>query len=343
MRLPAGPVGSRAAPALRIGDLKPGELGDLLKAGSLGLCTGPLITRITTRLRDVEHYIARAYRRHPCIVDPVFADVRVEIRTPRNLRRWVRAQTEFIVEGESPFEPLPRKQAPALLEWGLNWTIASACHQWLTVHAACLERGGRAVILPAPPGSGKSTLCAALAFRGWRLLSDELTLLEPGSGLVRGLARPINLKNASIAVIGAFEPAAEWGSNTFDTHKGTVAHLCPPHDSVARMGEPALPAWIVFPRYQAGADPLLTPRGKVATFNHFASNSFNYSILGELAFHTVGDLLERCQCFDFTYSRLDDALEVFDWLASDEGAPAPDGARPATDQAAARPHRPEFA
>jgi predicted ATPase len=31
------------------------------------------------------------------------------------------------------------------------------------------------VILPAPPGSGKSTLCAALVTRGWRLLSDELT------------------------------------------------------------------------------------------------------------------------------------------------------------------------
>jgi HprK-related kinase A len=301
------------------------------------------VTRITTRLRDVTSYIARAYWHHPCVIDPPFVDVSVEVRTPRNLRRWLRAQAEFSVEGESPFEPLPRAQAPALLEWGLNWTIASACHQWLTVHAACLERGGRAVILPAPPGSGKSTLCAALAFRGWRLLSDELTLVEPGLGQVRGLARPVNLKNASIDVIGDFEPTVQWGSHIADTHKGTVAHLCPPPDSVARMGEPAMPAWIVFPRYAAGGEPLLIPRSKVATFNHFASNSFNYSILGELAFDTVGDLLERCDCYDFTYSRLDDALEVFDWLAGDDRSHTQDGARPAADPSPARPEQSEDA
>lgn len=299
----------------RVCDLDRGQLTDLLAAGRLTLRTGALQTRVRTHLPDVVDYVARTYRHHPCTVDADFADVAVEVRRPRNLRRWLRAQAEFIVEGESPFEPLPRPQAPALLEWGLNWTIASSCHQWLTIHAACLERGGRAVVLPAPPGSGKSTLCAALALRGWRLLSDELTLLDPATGLAWALARPINLKNESIEVIRAFEPAAEWGPTTFDTRKGRVTHLCPPQASVDRMAEPAAPAWIVFPRYQTTVEPLLQPRGKAATFAHFASNAFNYAILGELAFQTVCHLIDRCECFDFTYSRLDDALEVFDWLA----------------------------
>lgn len=301
---------------LRIGDLGPGQLASLLQRGRLALQTGPLLSRLQTGLGDVAHYVGRAYRHHPCVIDAEFADVSVTLRRPLNLRRWLRSQVEFLVEGESPFEPLPRDQAPALLEWGLNWTIASSCHQWLTIHAACLERGGRAVILPAPPGSGKSTLCAALALRGWRLLSDELTLLDPVDGRVWGLARPINLKNASIDLIRSFEPSAEWGPTTFDTRKGRVTHLCPPTDSVARMSDPATPAWIVFPRYSAGAEPLLQPRGKAGTFAHFATNAFNYSILGELGFDAVGQLLDRCECFDFTYSRLDDALEVFGWLDS---------------------------
>lgn len=275
---------------------------------------GPVSARIRTRMPDVARYLQAVYAHHPCELDAEFADFEVEVRSPRNLRRWLRAQAEFLVDGESPFEPLPRNQAPALLEWGLNWSVAAACHQWLTLHAASLERGGMTVILPAPPGSGKSTLCAALALRGWRLLSDELTLIETDTLQARALARPINLKNASIDLIRAFEPETRWGPIAFDTVKGRVTHLCPPPESVRRVDEPAQPRWIVFPRYEPGAAPLLSPRGKVATFAHFAQNAFNYPVLGELGFHTVGRLLEQCECHDLVYSQLDDALEVFDWL-----------------------------
>jgi HprK-related kinase A len=287
----------------------------LLRDGDFALHTGPLTARIQTLLPDVASYLHVVYAHHPYSVAPDFADFHVQVRTPRNLRRWFRRQAEFVIDGDAPFEPLPRDQAPALLEWGLNWSIAASSHQWLTIHAASLERGGRAVILPAPPGSGKSTLCAALALRNWRLLSDELTLLEPESLRARALARPVNLKNASIDLMRAFEPAARWGPVSFDTTKGRVTHMCPPRASVDRVLEPAVPRWIVFPRFVPGAEPLLSPRSKVQTFNHFAQNAFNYSILGELGFDTVGRLVDQCDCYDFSYSRLDDALEVFDWLA----------------------------
>jgi HprK-related kinase A len=287
----------------------------LLRDGDFALHTGPLTARIQTLLPDVASYLQVVYAHHPYSVAPDFADFHVQVRTPRNLRRWFRRQAEFVIDGDAPFEPLPRDQAPALLEWGLNWSIAASSHQWLTIHAASLERGGRAVILPAPPGSGKSTLCAALALRNWRLLSDELTLLEPESLHARALARPVNLKNASIDLMRAFEPAARWGPVAFDTTKGRVTHMCPPRASVDRVLEPAVPRWIVFPRFVPGAEPLLSPRSKVQTFNHFAQNAFNYSILGELGFDTVGRLVDQCDCYDFSYSRLDDALEVFDWLA----------------------------
>lgn len=287
----------------------------LLNRGALGIQTGPLLARICTTLPDVAQYLAAVYRHHPCTVDPEFSDFHVEVRTPKNLRRWLRPQVEFLIDGDSPFEPLPRDQAPALLEWGLNWSIAASCHQWLTIHAASLERNGLAVILPAPPGSGKSTLCAALALRGWRLLSDELTLIDPESLAAHALARPINLKNASIDLIKGFEPSAVWGPLAFDTIKGRVTHLCPPRSSVQRMREAATPRWIVFPRYEPGAEPLLTPRSKLPTFTHFAENAFNYSILGELGFDAVGRLIDQCDCYDFVYSRLEDALEVFEWLA----------------------------
>jgi len=302
-------------PPRRVGDLSLAALGKLLAAGRLALQTGSLASRIQTSLADVARSIHVLYAHHPYLLDPDFADFHVQVRRPSNLRRWFRRQVEFLIDGERPFEPLPRDQAPALLEWGLNWSIAASCHQWLTIHAASLEKNGGAVILPAPPGSGKSTLCAALALRGWRLLSDELSLIDPASASAHALARPINLKNASIDVIRAFAPASVWGPESYDTAKGRVSHLQPPSASVQRMLEPARPRWIVFPRYEAGAEPLLTPRGKAGTFIHFARNSFNYSPLGRTGFDATARLVSQCDCYDFTYSRLDDALDVFGWLA----------------------------
>lgn len=306
------------ASGTRVGELSFGALNSYLGDGRFSLQTGMLTTRISTKCSDVARSLHVLYANHPYRILSEFSDFHVEIRKPANLRRWLRAQVEFLIDGDLPFEPLPRDQAPAFLEWGLNWLIAASCHQWFTIHAASLEKNGLAVVLPAPSGSGKSTLCTALALRGWRLLSDELTLIDPATLAAHALARPINLKNASIELIRAFEPAAVWGPETYDTIKGRVTHLQPPADSVARMLETAQPRWIIFPRYQAGAEPLLTPRAKPQTFMDLAENAFNYSTLGETGFDVVGRLVDQCDCYDFSYSRLDDALEVFEWIASGE-------------------------
>ena len=82
------------------------------------------------------------------------------------------------------------------------------------------------------------------------------------------------------------------------------------------MKDTAGPRWIVFPKYVAGAEPLLTPRTKAGTFQPMAENAFNYGTLGETGFTTIARLLDACDCYDFEYSRIEDALEVFDWLAA---------------------------
>ena len=75
--------------------------------------------------------------------------------------RCFRPQVAVEVDGGSPAAPLPLEQAFALFEGTLNWCIYTYAHQYFIIHAAAIERDGRAAILPAPPGSGKSTLCAA--------------------------------------------------------------------------------------------------------------------------------------------------------------------------------------
>jgi hypothetical protein len=87
-----------------------------------------------------------------------------------------------------------------------------------------------------------------------------------------------------------------------------------PSESLRRADEPALPAWVVFPRYVAGAPAELVRRGKATSLMQLAENSFNHSAHGHRGFEALSDLVERCDNYDFSYGRLADALAVFSEL-----------------------------
>jgi HprK-related kinase A len=301
---------------LIVEDLATPDLGRCLQLGGLRLRTGPVVTNIRSPLRAVRNGIALHYARHTVEPDQGFADFHVSIERPRSHRRWLGKQVLFNFDGEQPFAPLPGDQGFALLEWGLNWCVSSHCHQYLIVHAAVLERDGRALILPAASGSGKSTLCAGLVFGGgWRLLSDELALIDPASGHVLPLPRPLSLKNASIDVLRGFAPAARFGEVVHETSKGRVAHVQPPADGVLRASQIALPAWVVLPRFEAGATTQLQPLSRARAFMALVENAFNYNVHGRAGFAAFADVIDRSACHQFSYSSLHEAVAVFDELA----------------------------
>jgi hypothetical protein len=45
-------------------------------------------------------------------------------------------------------------------------------------------------------------------------------------------------------------------------------------------------------------------------------NSFNYGVLGRAGFDALADLVTACDCCDFSYGHLDEAIAVFDRLAA---------------------------
>lgn len=299
---------------MNLGQLSAGDLAKRLAGPGLAIRTGPFNLRVRSDISSVTRALALMYEGHQVVDDSQFCDCTLELTRPQGLRRWVRPQVQIRFDGRALFEPMPLAHAYPLLEWTMNWWISGNAHQYLILHAAVVERDGCAAILPAPPGSGKSTLCAGLVQRGWRLLSDELGLILLDTGEVCGLGRPISLKNESLRVIRAFAPGAVLSAEARDTAKGTVAQLKPGTDDVARADEPARPRWVVFPRYVPGADAELVARPKADAMMELGRNAFNYALLGQAGFEVLADTVSASACFDFSYSRLDDAVAVFDDL-----------------------------
>lgn len=302
---------------MKLLQLPPAELRRQLAGDGVWMRTGPFSLKLQSRIPYVAEGLTELYGQFEVrSAHEAFADFHVAVNPPATLRRWVRPQATFSFDGVQPFKPLPRDQAFPMLEWGLNWCVSTQAHQYLIIHAAVVEKNGLAAILPAPPGSGKSTLTAGLVLSGWRLLSDELTLIERKSGQIQPLPRPVSLKNQSIDVIRQFSPDAYINRASHDTVKGTVAHMRPPRDSVLRQHESARPGWVIFPKWEAGAPVTLTPRSKAQTFMFLAQNAFNYSHLGADGFRAGTALIDQTACYDFHYSQLDEAIAAFDRLAS---------------------------
>jgi len=276
---------------------------------------GPFTAAVHSPLPDVAKAVAQLYAGHAVAGEDEFVDFHVSVRRPAGLRSVWKPQVTFGFDGIEPFNPLPGDQGFPLLEWGLNWCVYGQCHQYLILHAAVLERGGRALILPAPSGSGKSTLCAGLLFSGWRLLSDELALICPHTGTLVPLPRPVSLKNASIDVITAFAPQVRFGSKVSETSKGVVAHFAAPSDAIQRAGERALPGWVVMPRYKASVPATLQPLEKARTLLQLVENAFNYDVFGEEGFDLLAALVGASGCYSFEYSSLTQAAELFNRLA----------------------------
>jgi hypothetical protein len=248
------------------------------------------------------------YADTPLAADEEFVDFHVRVRLSQGPRRLYRAQSEFDLDGVMPFKPLPGPQALAMLEWGMNWCIYNHAHHLLILHGAVLEKNGGAMLLPAPSGSGKSTLCAGLMHRGWRLLSDELILIDPEQRQVLPLCRPVSLKNRSISLIREFAPEAVLTDPILDTAKGSVAHLRPDADSIARANEPVPIRWAVFPRFEAGSETRLTGVRRADAFMMLVDNAFNYSLLAERGFETLADVVDGLEARQLEYSDLDNAI-----------------------------------
>jgi len=285
------------------------------------LRTGPFVVHVQSDVGVLAQGLGSLYGDFPLAETTEFADLHVSLTRPHSVRRWVRPQVNFYMDGESTVNPLPLEQAMAMFEWNLNWSLYYCAQHYLVAHAATVEQNGFAAIMPGQPGTGKSTLCAGLIHSGWRLITDEMTLIDRETSKVVPLARPVTLKNESIRLIKKFAPEAVFGPESPNTVKGAIAHLKPPTESVLRVEEKASPRWLIFPKYQAGSPTEVLPISKATAFMELTAATLNYPFLGVEDFHFMCRIIDRLDCFQLRYSGLEEAVAWFQDLATCEATP----------------------
>lgn len=291
-----------------IEDLAEDALARRLRRGGIHLVTGAFTFHLQFDHRPLLRELAAMYGAYRVEDTDTIADASVRLEFPRWWRPMRGARAKVWIDDVRELVAPPGTGAYMAFESALNWSVATSDVAPLLLHAAVLERNGRALILPAPSGSGKSTLCAALACNGWRLFSDEMAIFAPEDWRLRPNPRPVSLKNRSIELIRERFAEAHLSPTITGTPKGAVAYMRAPRGAVARGGESAPASLVVKPEFSAGAALAVRRMGTLESFRLLTDNAVNYTAMLRPGFEAMTALAERAGAYALTYSALDDAI-----------------------------------
>jgi hypothetical protein len=114
------------------------------------------------------------------------------------------------------------------------------------VHAGAVEKAGKAALLAAPSGTGKSTLTLALLHAGFRYLTDELAPVDVNNLTVAPYPRALCLKNA---------PPRPFVLPSATIHANKTLHIPVPALPAAALSDPVPLAALFFLHRSATPPP----------------------------------------------------------------------------------------
>lgn len=181
------------------------------------------------------------------------------------------------------------------------------------LHAGVVGREASCVLLPAPAGSGKSSLTAALVHRGYRYFSDEVALIERGTFLVPPVALANCVKSAAWDLMARYYPMISSLPVHLREDDKLVRYVPPPPGASAQAKMPV--SHIVFPRYEAEATTCVRPVARVEALGRLMGECL---AMGErLDQANVTELvrwISRIKCFALTFSSLEEAADNIDLI-----------------------------
>lgn len=190
------------------------------------------------------------------------------------------------------------------------WTIAVNAHDFLLdLHAGVVGKDGRCILLPAAPGSGKSSLTTALAHSGLDYYSDEVALVERFSFQVAPVPLAICVKNTGWDLMSRYYPELP---NLPIHRRGDdklVRYVPPPSDAI--HSKPARVSHIIFPRYSMDGPTRLVPLERSAALARLMDQCLALRLrLDPVSVRSLVGWISDIDCYALAFSSLDEAVTL---------------------------------
>lgn len=215
---------------------------------------------------------------------------------------------------DHPFEAASPLEVARLL---VQWAVQSAAKHYI-FHAGAVALEDRAVLLPAPSFSGKSTLTVALAQRGFGILSDEVGAVEMANGRLVGFPRSLSLRPGVLPVLGLpYSVGSCFEKNGSRIVRAQELGLHRKLGARLRL--------IVVPQFARDSVTELEPLRPGQTVMALMKTSCSQSRFKVTGFDFVMELARRLPCFRLRYSDAHEAAAVVEEAFANH---APDSALP---------------
>lgn len=225
----------------------------------------------------------------PSRTAPVELEVRHDGGSPG---RWtVRQRGQLMMSGEQLSEALDA------LMMIVNQNVVHFREDLISVHAAAVCWGDRAILMPAASGSGKSTLCARLLQLGGSYLTDESVGLTE-AGVLIGYPKPLGFKAGTLDSFTPAElPGIELGPSS------DWVRQVPPRELATSVARSALPALLAVPQFRVGAALHTADLTKTSAAMSLISQVQNLGATGtRRTLATIGEVVSRSRCCLVTFS-----------------------------------------
>ena len=179
----------------------------------------------------------------------------------------------------------------ALWEHWQAFTVA--VRDYLLLHAGAVVIGGGAVLLPAPPDAGKTSLTLALLQRGSGYLSDEFGAIDPVSARAYPIARPLALDQEALSWFPGLED--QFADKAIPVRMSK--RFLRPEDVGATIGDPTPVRAVVVPEPDFEGAARLEPITRAAALESLAEHAFNLGVYGDRGVVLLSRVLADAETF----------------------------------------------